>query len=154
MDIQITLSVIRIRIRLCSQKHEIFLQTKTVDLALQLFSQFSLSKNIPSGFYTMIFEDFHCINRNLICLLCCQPSNGENPLPIIGIFKSSRKFCFPSDFFLIYEVMKYICILAALRIHLDKAFLHFIGHCKNPVKIQITISVQFSGVTGVFIIYM
>ena len=112
-----------------------------------------LPASIPC-FYTLIFQKLHCINCQFICFLCSQPSYCQYSLSTVCITKSAWKLCLSADFLPVDQIVKYQSFIPAFRIHIIKHRLYFSGYRKNPVKIQITISVQFSGITGVFIIYM
>ena len=154
MHIQITLFIIWIRILHSTKQKKIFFQSETVYLLLKFIPQFSLTQYIPACFYTLVFQKFHCINRQFICFLCSQPSYCQYPLSTVCITKSAWKLCLSADFLPVDQIVKYQSFIPAFRIHIIKHRLYFSGYRKNPVKIQITISVQFSGITGVFIIYM
>ena len=149
MYIQITLSIIRIRIFPGSKKNKIFCQTKTVYLLLKFLSQY-----IPADFYSLIFQKLHGINRCFIWFLCSQSSHGQNSFSIIRILETSRKISFSQDFLPVDQIVEDNRSVCTFRIYMYQRSFHFTGYCKYPVEIHITISIQKSVVSCIFIVYM
>ena len=67
---------------------------------------------------------------------------------------AARKISFSQDFLPVDQIVEDNRSVCTFRIYMYQRSFHFTGYCKYPVEIHITISIQKSVVSCIFIVYM